>query len=106
MLDGQFILLAEDDPNDVLLIQRAFQKAGLGSVLKIVPDGAEAIDYLSGRGAYAASSVSPHSASAAPWYGRSAESAGMWWLATDATLRGRSRELNLTVSFGSFRAAA
>jgi len=53
MLDGQFILLAEDDPNDVLLIQRAFQKAGLGSVLKIVPDGAEAIDYLSGRGAYA-----------------------------------------------------
>jgi len=53
MLDGQFILLAEDDPNDVLPIQRAFQKAGLGSVLKIVPDGAEAIDYLSGRGAYA-----------------------------------------------------
>ena len=29
MLDRQFILLAEDDPNDVLLIQRAFQKAGL-----------------------------------------------------------------------------
>ena len=53
MLDGQFILLAEDDPNDVLLIQRAFQKAGLGTVLRIVSDGAEAIDYLSGRGAYA-----------------------------------------------------
>jgi CheY-like chemotaxis protein len=52
MFEGQFILLAEDDPNDVLLIQRAFQKAGLGNVLKVVPDGAEAIDYLSGRGNY------------------------------------------------------
>lgn len=53
MLDGQFILLAEDDPNDVLLIQRAFKKAGLNQALKVVRDGAEAIEYLSGRGVYA-----------------------------------------------------
>jgi CheY-like chemotaxis protein len=53
MLGGQFILLAEDDPNDVLLIQRAFQKAGLKHRLKVVRDGGQAIQYLSGRGIYA-----------------------------------------------------
>src|SRR5947208_3928352 len=53
MLDRQFILLAEDDSNDVLLIQRAFQKAGLRNALKVVADGADAIEYLSGHGNYA-----------------------------------------------------
>ncbi len=53
MLKNQFILLAEDDPNDVLLIQRAFQKAGMKDILKVVRDGEQAIDYLSGRGLYA-----------------------------------------------------
>ncbi len=49
MLTNQFILLAEDDPNDVLLIQRAFQKAGLKDSLKTVRDGEQAINYLAGR---------------------------------------------------------
>jgi CheY-like chemotaxis protein len=53
MPNGQFILLAEDDPNDVLLIQRAFQKAGLRNALKITRDGDQAIDYLGGQGMYA-----------------------------------------------------
>ena len=53
MLDDKFILLAEDDPNDVLLLERAFQKAGLRNSLKVVRDGEEAIEYLSGRGPYA-----------------------------------------------------
>ena len=53
MLNDQIILLADDDPNDVLLIQRAFQKAGLRNVLKTVNDGDEAIRYLSGKGIYA-----------------------------------------------------
>ena len=52
MLDNEFILLVEDDPNDVLLIQRAFQKAGLRNALKVVRDGEQAIDYLSGKGNY------------------------------------------------------
>ena len=52
MLNDQFILLAEDDPNDVLLIQRAFQKAGLRDALKVVRDGEQAIEYLDGRGTY------------------------------------------------------
>ncbi len=53
MLNSQFILLAEDDPNDVLLIQRAFQKAGLRNALKVTRDGGQAIDYLGGEGMYA-----------------------------------------------------
>ena len=53
MLNSQFILLAEDDPNDVLLIQRAFQKAGLRNALKVTRDGGQAIEYLGGEGMYA-----------------------------------------------------
>jgi CheY-like chemotaxis protein len=52
-MDDKFILLVEDDPNDVLLIQRAFQKAGMRDVLKVVRDGEQAIDYLAGNNAYA-----------------------------------------------------
>ena len=52
MLNNQVILLAEDDPNDVLLIQRAFQKAGLQNSLRVVSDGEEAIRYLGGGGDY------------------------------------------------------
>jgi len=46
------ILLVEDDPNDILLIQRAFRKATLTTVLRVVKDGDEAIAYLSGEGPY------------------------------------------------------
>lgn len=53
MLTDQFILLAEDDPNDTLLIKRAFQKAGFGSLLKTVTSGKQAIDYVAGVGEYA-----------------------------------------------------
>lgn len=53
MLDNEIILLVEDDPNDVLLIQRAFQKAGLHNSLKVVRNGDEAIEYLNGEGDYA-----------------------------------------------------
>ncbi len=53
MLNNQFILLVEDDDNDVLLIQRAFQKAGLHQALKVARDGEEAIEYLGGHGPHA-----------------------------------------------------
>jgi CheY-like chemotaxis protein len=52
-MNGKIILLVEDDPNDVMLIQRAFQKAGLRNCLRIARDGEEAIEYLSGSGAFA-----------------------------------------------------
>src|SRR6266700_997931 len=53
MLPGEFILLVEDDSNDVLLLQRAFQRAGLRDCLRVVRDGEQAMNYLSGRGIYA-----------------------------------------------------
>lgn len=46
------ILLVEDDPRDVELTKRAFQKARLSNPLHVVCDGAEALDFLFGTGAY------------------------------------------------------
>ena len=47
------ILLAEDNPDDVLLIQRAFRKANVTNPLQQVGDGEEAINYFAGTGIYA-----------------------------------------------------
>ncbi len=47
------VLLAEDDPNDILLIRRAFQKANVAAPLQIVHDGEAAMAYLEGQGSYA-----------------------------------------------------
>jgi CheY-like chemotaxis protein len=52
MLKNQFILLVDDDANDVLLLERAFRKAGLSNVLRVARHGDEAIAYLSGEGPY------------------------------------------------------
>ena len=46
------ILLVEDDPNDALLLERAFRKAGLLYPLNIVRDGDQAVDFLQGTGKY------------------------------------------------------
>jgi len=53
MDEREFILLVDDDENDVLLLQRAFKKAGLGNWVRVVTGGDEAINYLSGQGIYA-----------------------------------------------------
>jgi CheY-like chemotaxis protein len=47
------ILLAEDDPNDVLLIQRAFQRNQVANPVQVVRDGEEALAYLSGQAPFA-----------------------------------------------------
>jgi len=47
------VLLADDDVNDVFLIQRAFQKANIANPLQVVRDGEEAVAYLSGQIQYA-----------------------------------------------------
>jgi CheY-like chemotaxis protein len=46
------VLLVEDDPNDVLVMRRAFLKAGLTYPLTVVDDGSKAIAYLSGQAPY------------------------------------------------------
>src|SRR5207247_353014 len=50
---GNTILLVEDDPNDVLLMQRAFRKANLTNPLHVARDGQEAIEYLAHQGNFA-----------------------------------------------------
>jgi CheY-like chemotaxis protein len=46
------ILLVEDNEDDVFLMKRAMKTAGVINPLKVVEDGQEAIDYLSGAGKY------------------------------------------------------
>ncbi len=47
------ILLVEDNPDDVDLTRRAFQRAGLTQPLDVVEDGVDALDYLFARDAFA-----------------------------------------------------
>jgi len=46
------VLVAEDDPSDAFLLQRAFAAAQIPATLHFVRDGQEAIDYLTGEAAY------------------------------------------------------
>lgn len=46
------ILLIEDNPKDVLLMQRAVRKAGIANPLQVVNDGDAAVLYLSGQAPY------------------------------------------------------
>ena len=47
------ILVVEDNPDDELLTVRALLHHGIGNDVVVVRDGAEALDYLFARGAYA-----------------------------------------------------
>ena len=40
------VLLVEDDPNDALLVSRAFRQAGVARPLVVARDGQQAIDFL------------------------------------------------------------
>jgi two-component system response regulator len=47
------ILLVEDNPDDVELTRIAFEEAKVANLLRVVSDGAEALDYLFARGRHA-----------------------------------------------------
>lgn len=46
------VLLAEDDPADRYLMERAFTRAGVNASLETVADGLELLERLRGEGAY------------------------------------------------------
>jgi CheY-like chemotaxis protein len=56
---GETILLVEDDARDILLIKRAFRRAGITNPLQVVSDGDEAVLYLSGEAPYGDRSFYP-----------------------------------------------
>lgn len=53
------VLLAEDEADDVFMMQRAFRKMNSPAKLQVVRDGVEAIEYLSGQNKFADRNLYP-----------------------------------------------
>ena len=51
-MEEKIILLVEDNPNDVILTERALKKSHILNKLIVAKDGAEALDYIFGSGNY------------------------------------------------------
>ena len=52
-MNQQPVLYVEDEENDVFFMRSAWKKAGLLNLLNVVMDGEQALEYLSGQGAFA-----------------------------------------------------
>ncbi len=52
-MSRKVILLVEDNPDDVVLTQRAFQQNNIMNVVVVAQDGEEALDYLFARNKFA-----------------------------------------------------
>lgn len=53
------ILICEDDDNDIIFLQRTFEKVGITNPAHIAHDGAEALLYLEGKDRYANRNIYP-----------------------------------------------
>ena len=51
-MNDKFVLLVEDNEDDVTLTEMAFKKGRLGGKLEVVVDGREALDFLFYQGKY------------------------------------------------------
>lgn len=51
-MEEKYILLVEDNDDDIILTKRALEKNRIKNELKIVRDGAEALDFIFGKGRY------------------------------------------------------
>lgn len=52
-MNSKTILLVEDNPSDIALTRRAFEKNRISNPLVVAEDGQEALDYLFASGAHA-----------------------------------------------------
>lgn len=52
-MDERIVLLVEDNPDDEMLTLRSFKKNNIANKVVVVQDGADALNYLFGTGAYA-----------------------------------------------------
>jgi DNA-binding response OmpR family regulator len=53
------VLMIEDEESDAILVQRALSKEGINNLVKVVPDGVEAVKYIRGEGVYQDRSENP-----------------------------------------------
>jgi CheY-like chemotaxis protein len=58
MNEGLEVLLVEDDPDDLELTLHALQEARITNPIHVARDGEEALDYIFGRGPFAARETS------------------------------------------------
>lgn len=52
-MDGKFILIVEDNPDDEEMTLKSLHQAGLANDVQVVRDGVEALDFLFGTGTFA-----------------------------------------------------
>jgi len=51
-VNTKYVLLVEDNPDDVALTRRAFKKSNIANEMVVATDGVEALDFLFGTGAH------------------------------------------------------
>ena len=56
----KYILLVEDNPDDVLLTLRALKKGHVLNEVKVMEDGAKALDFLFCKGEFGGRDVTEH----------------------------------------------